>query len=47
MDIDGCAQQISGRDSKRFLAIFSPEWTFSDVLECPWMVGRVATEFSG
>jgi hypothetical protein len=32
------------RDSKRFLAIIFPQWTFLDVLERPWMVGRVGIE---
>jgi len=32
------------KDSR--LAILSPKWTFSDLLERYWMVGRVATEIS-
>jgi len=38
--------QILRRDSKRFIAIFSSEWTFLDIRERLWMVGRVATTFS-
>jgi hypothetical protein len=46
MDIDGFRKANLGRDSKRFLAIFSPKWTLLDVLERLWMVGRVATKFN-
>jgi hypothetical protein len=44
MDTHGCAKENSGRDFRQFLAIFSPKWTLLDVLQRPWMVGRVATE---
>jgi hypothetical protein len=46
MDIDGRENKISGRDSRQFPATISSEWTFLDVPERYWMVGRVATELS-
>jgi hypothetical protein len=44
MDIDGRESKILGRDSQRFPAIISSEWTFLDVPERYWMVGRVPTK---
>ena len=35
---------MSRLDPKRRLGNFSPEWTFLDIPERPWMVGRVATK---
>jgi len=46
MDFDGRGGPMFGPDSSRFPAIFSTEWTFLDIPERPWMVGRVATELS-
>jgi len=44
VDLDGCGELILGRDSTRFLAVFAPQRTFSDLLERYWMVGRVGIE---
>jgi hypothetical protein len=43
MDIDGMGEL---EIRKPFLALSSPEWTFLDIPEGLWMVGRVGTELS-